>query len=119
LCKLIYCHKCITANRDSSLGIRQISCGFGHHSIRGGFTVKLMKLKFKGPSMALGRGLNKYSLSYLILYSFFLRGDPKNSISFWPHKTCTTPAHYAGPLKNRVSGIDVSRNECRPFQNKK
>ena len=39
---------------------------------RGGFTVKLMKLKLEGPSLcrasykALRGALNKYSLSYLI-----------------------------------------------------
>jgi hypothetical protein len=26
-------------------------------------------------------------------------------------------AHYAGPPKNRVSKIEVSINECRPFHN--
>ena len=42
---------------------------------RGGFTVKLMKLIFQGPSLAratykaLGGALNKYALSYLIFYS--------------------------------------------------
>jgi len=42
---------------------------------RGGFTVKVMKLQLEGPafarapSKALGGALDKYSLSYQILYS--------------------------------------------------
>lgn len=52
----------------------------------GGFTMKVMKLQLEGPSLArapckaLGGALDKYSLSYQILYSwfhffFFLRGS--------------------------------------------
>jgi hypothetical protein len=57
----------------------------------GRFTVKLIKLKLQGlslawvPSKALGAALNKYSLSHLILYSkfciLFHKVGPINCIS--------------------------------------
>jgi hypothetical protein len=46
-------------------------------SVRGGFTVKLMKLKLQGPSFArtpckaMGGALHKYSLLYLIFIRIF------------------------------------------------
>jgi len=69
--------------------------------MRGGFTVKLMKLKLQGhslawaPSKALGEALNKYSLSYLILYLSFciliLKEGPQNCVSFKPPKCGSAP----------------------------
>jgi len=69
---------------------------------RGGFTMKLMKLMFQGPSLAratykaLGGALNKYELSYLfflflVLYSFSGRGPPKLYINFRPPKNWICP----------------------------
>ena len=81
----------------------------------GGSTVKLMKVKFLGlslarsPSKTLGWTLNKYWLSYLILYSwfyiFFLTEGPRICISFrlrkiwirlWSYQMQVTAAFSTG-----------------------
>ena len=63
---------------------------------RGGFTMKLKKIKLRGswlaraPSKALGGVLNKYPLSYLICINFLKEG-PQNCICFRPLKTWIRP----------------------------
>jgi hypothetical protein len=90
---------------------------------RGGFTVKLMKLKLQGPSRtcapskALGGGPNKYSLLCLILF-FFNKEGPKNCIRFRSHKTWNSPVRVDVGYLTSLEAVSLMMVQSREGRKK-
>jgi len=84
-----------------------------------GFTLKVIKLKLQGaslaqaPSRAVLWALNKYSLSYLTLYVLFyiifLKEGPKNCMSFRPQKTWVRPCFWSYTKKTATPTMNFEQ----------